>query len=128
MHTSIQTRLKLGGFVQRALDSLATQNPVNVWGHSTPQIEKAADAARLRMCALAHAFHQAGKAEELAKRASDERSHQIAGLLLQLGLQAWSVERRRMGWRVEVTEEGTAAWNSLRENLQTFFLGGSEAV
>lgn len=128
MHTSTQTNWRLGGFVQRALDSLASENRVNVWGQSTAEIEKAADGARLRMCALAHAFHEAGKAIDRVKHVSGEQSEEFARLLLQLAVRAWPYQRRRMGWKVEVNPEGKEAWHQLQEHLKTFFLGGSDAA
>ena len=128
MQPSLQIKWKLGGFVQRALDSLATPERVNLWGQATPEIEKAAETARTKMCALTYEFYQVGKAPELAKHASDERSHQFAGRLLQLALQAWPVQRRRIGMRAEVTPESQVAWHSLLEDLKTFFVGGSEAM
>jgi hypothetical protein len=128
MHTSIQTKWNLGGFVHRALESLATQCSVNLWGQVNPEVERAANEARLRMCALAYAFFQFGKAAELAKLASDERSHQFAGRLLQLALQAWPVQRRRLGMKAEVTPESQVAWQGLLEDLKTYFVGGPEAL
>src|SRR5262245_7778245 len=126
MHTTSQS-WKLGGFVDRAIDSLAAQNQVGVWGRSTPEFVKAVADARLRICELAYAFRQAGMAEELANRASDERSHPFAGLLLRLALRAWPFARATVPFRGYAPAEGRAEWHSLHEHLRDCFLGASRA-
>jgi hypothetical protein len=122
---------RLGGFVQRAIDSLAAPIRTNVWGQPTPEMQKAASVARDYLCTMAHAFHSAGFAEELSKRASNARSSSLptkrfAGLLVQTALGAWPIHRSRMGLRVAMpVKEGQPSWDSLQNHLLTFFLGSS---
>src|SRR5580700_4050421 len=98
MQTSPITRWRLGGFVQRALDPLATDTPVNPTGNSTPEIEEATNLARTHFCLLANEFHKAGRAVELQRHASNVRYHEFARLLLQLALQAWPAFGRAHLW------------------------------
>jgi hypothetical protein len=123
MQTTTIQSWRLDGFVQAALDALATQNHVNVWRQSTPETEKTVRAASLHLCALAFELHKVGKAEELDKRSSDERSHVFAGQLLKLAVRAWPYQRRYMGLRADVTPDATAAWHSLQMHLTEYFLG-----
>ena len=82
--------------VQRLLASLSACPAVGPWGGSTPEVERAADAARARLCELAHAFHAAGRAGELGKRASAE-PHSPARYLIELAERAWPWSRSRRG-------------------------------
>lgn len=122
---------RLGGFVQRAIDSLAVPIRTNMWGQSSPEMQRAASAARNCLCAMAHAFHAAGLAEEFAKRASSTASHTLpterfAGQVVQAAIRAWPFYRGRMGFRVPMpAKDAKASWDSLESYLLTLFLGSS---